>query len=277
MGRLAPTLIGVPFDGSSSFMAGPAEAPAAVRGALHCGSANWTSERGVDLDPANRSWTDEGDLDLPNDARAACDEIRAAASTLGADGGRLVALGGDHLITFPLVEALSVRHADVTILHIDAHPDLYDHLDGERLSHACPFARIMEARLASRLVQFGIRTLTAHQAAQAERFDVEIHTAADWDGVLPPIDGDVYISIDVDGLDPAFAPGVSHHEPGGLTTRQVLGLTHQVAMCPGAWLVGADVVEINPKRDINEMTAMLGAKLVKELLAAMIESGRAVR
>jgi agmatinase len=182
----------------------------------------------------------------------------------------MLAIGGDHYVTVPLLAEVAARYGPPTVVHVDAHPDLYDELDGERRSHACPFARVMEQGHAARLVQVGIRANTDHQRAQAERFGVEQFPAASWNGVLPALDGDVYVSIDVDGLDPAFAPGVSHHEPGGLTTRQVLGLVHQLADAPRVRIVGADVVEINPRRDAHDMTAAVGAKLVKELLAAMV-------
>lgn len=266
-------LLGLPFDGASSFLRGPAEAPAAVRRVLHSGASNWTTERGVDVDPGRGGWRDAGDLELPDDPAAAVAAITSAASMHASQGEPVLAIGGDHLVTWPLVEALAgaVDHRELTIVHVDAHPDLYDHLDGERLSHACPFARIMEAGLASRLLQFGIRTMNAHQLEQAERFGVEVHTAADWDGRLPPLSGDVYLTIDVDGLDPAHAPGVSHHEPGGLTTRQVIGLVHQLADRTDVRLVGADVVEINPRRDLHDLTAAVGAKLVKEILGVFTE------
>ena len=89
-------------------------------------------------------------------------------------------------------------------MHFDAHPDLYDHLDGDRFSHACPFARIMEEGRAARLLQFGIRTMNPHQRAQAERFGVEVHEFRDWDGVIPPLAGPVYVTVDLDALDPAL-------------------------------------------------------------------------
>jgi arginase family enzyme len=150
----------------------------------------------------------------------------------------------------------------VNILHFDAHPDLYDDFEGDPLSHASPFARIMERRLATRLVQVGIRTLNAHCRQQAERFGVEIvemrNFAAD-QVPIPP--APLYISIDLDALDPAFAPGVSHHEPGGLSVREILSVLHRIK----GPIVGADVVEYNPIRDINGMTAVVAAKFVKEL------------
>jgi arginase len=262
----AVSLLGVPYDAHSSFLRGPAGAPAAVRAALDGGSANWCTERGIDLDPAKgAAWRDLGDLDLPEEVESALAIIREAAADAIADGGRLVSIGGDHLVTWPLVQAMSGEHDGLTLLHFDAHPDLYDELDGDRYSHACPFARIMEEGKVARLVQFGIRTMTPHQRAQAERFGVEVHEAREGVVSMPSIDGPVYVTIDIDVLDPAFAPGMSHHEPGGWSTRQLLDALAAIARSD-AVVVGADIVEINPERDINGLTAMVGAKLVKELL-----------
>jgi arginase family enzyme len=110
-------------------------------------------------------------------------------------------------------------------LHIDAHGDLYDDFEGNKLSHACPFARIMEEKLAKRLLQIGIRTYNAHQREQVKRFNVEAIEMKDWkDGTTLKFNGPVYISLDLDALDPAFVPGVSHYEPGGFSTRQVLSV-----------------------------------------------------
>lgn len=140
--------------------------------------------------------------------------------------------------------------------------------EGNALSHACPFARIMESGCARRLVQVGIRTLTAHHRAQIARFGVEVHEARS----LAPRDlalrfeRPVYLSFDMDALDPAFAPGVSHHEPGGLSVRDAL---HLIQGFEGR-LVGADIVEFNPRRDVHDMTAMVAAKLVKEIAARLL-------
>ena len=270
----ASKLVGLPFDGASSFLRGPAKAPEAVRRVLHAGSANWFTELGVEVRPATDGttdgWVDMGDLRLVDDPASARRQIIAAITEASRDGSRVVSIGGDHFVTWPIVEALSATHPDLTIVHIDAHPDLYDELDGDRLSHACPFARIMEAGLARRLIQYGIRTATTHQREQVERFGVEMFEVNSWDGSFAELDGPVYLSIDVDGLDPAFAPGVSHHEPGGLTMRQVLDIIHNISeqqqSKPGIQVVGADIVEINPDRDIHDMTAMVGAKLVRECL-----------
>jgi agmatinase len=212
-------------------------------------------------------WRDEGDLDLSYIADP-FDTIQQKISGLLKDGSRVITLGGDHSITFPILSAYAARFPDLTILQIDAHPDLYDEFEGNRLTHASPFARIMEAGLAKHLIQIGIRTLNPHQRQQAERFGVEIIEMRRFDTFnINKMDTPLYISIDLDALDPAFAPGVSHHEPGGLTTRQVLDIIQSVT----GPIVGADIVEYNPIRDPLDMTAMLAAKLIKELIGRLIE------
>ncbi len=269
---MTPKLIGLPFDGASSFLRGPAKAPGEVRRVLHAGSANYFTELGTEVRPAadgSDGWIDLGDVELDDNAQIAHPQIVGAITEAVADGSPIVSIGGDHFVTWPIVEALASTHPDLTIVHIDAHPDIYDELDGDRFSHACPFARIMEAGLAKRLVQYGIRTATNHQREQVERFGVEMHEIRTWDGSMASLDGPVYLTIDVDGLDPAFAPGVSHHEPGGLTMRQVLDIVHHIAG-EDVQVVGADIVEINPDRDQHDMTAMVGAKLVRECLGLMM-------
>lgn len=267
----AVAILGVPTDDASSYLRGAALAPPVVRGALHCPSSNRFTESGGDLDAFTASGllVDAGDLD--------CDAgdmgrrmIAVHAARVRAANYRLVAIGGDHAVTVPLVGALADVADRLTIVHLDAHPDLYDQLDGNRWSHACPFARIMESGGASRLVQAGVRAHTAHQRAQARRWAVaSIPAGADLKSALPVLSGPVYLSVDLDVLDPAFAPGVSHHEPGGLSTREVLSVIHRL----NGLLVGADVVEYNPRRDVNGVTARVAAKLVKEIVGAMLING----
>jgi len=116
----------------------------------------------------------------------------------------------------------------------------------------------------------GIRSMNAHQRAQAERHGVEVIDMRSWaHGVRPSVSGPVYLSIDLDGLDPAFAPGVSHREPGGLSTREVITLIQEC----GGTLVGADVVEFNPLQDATDCTARVAAKLVKEIAARVLTGG----
>jgi arginase family enzyme len=153
------------------------------------------------------------------------------------------------------------------VVQLDAHPDLYDEFEGDRLSNACPFARIMEEGRVRRLVQVGIRTMNGPQRNQAERFGVEVVEMKDWPPQLTPgVEGPVYVSLDLDVFDPAFAPGVSHPEPGGLSTREVIAFLQRL---PGP-VVGADLVELNPACDPGGGTARVAAKLAKELLARLL-------
>ena len=259
-------LLGVPLDANSSHLFGCAGGPTAIRQALRSGSGNDATERGADVIGAI---DDQGDVDVSNECGsvADADAITAAIAAILDDGRRPLSLGGDHSVTFPILRAVAERFDDLTVVHVDAHPDLYDDLDGNPLSHASPFARAMEEGLMTRLVQLGIRTANAHQREQATRFGVEMLGPRQLERFDPfSIRGPVYLSVDLDGLDPAVAPGVSHHEPGGLTFREVLDVVDALP----APIVGADIVELNPSRDLVDMTAMVGAKLVKEIAGAML-------
>lgn len=264
-----PALLGLPYDASSSFQRGAAEAPAHIREALRSDSTNLWTENGTDLGAAG-ALHDAGDLNLSQEPDGARRAIEAGVARLMDDGWAPLLLGGDHSVSYPALRAVAARHAGLTVLHFDAHADLYDAFDGDRFSHACPFARVMEEGLARRLVQVGIRTLNGHQRDQARRFGVELVEMREWsDGWTLRDDAPVYLSLDVDVLDPAFAPGVSHREPGGLSTRQLIGALQRL----DARLVGADLVEFNPRNDPLGITAPACAKLVKEV-AARLAGGR---
>ena len=265
---MTPTLIGVPFDAASSFLRGAAAAPPVIRRELASDAGNGVSEALVDL-RAPGALADAGDVDFAGDGDPT-ERITRALTTVIVDGGHPISVGGDHSITYPIVRAVRAHWPQLTILQFDAHPDLYDVFEGDRLSHACPFARIMEARLADRLVQVGIRAMNAHQRTQADRFGVEVIDMRAWSaGTRPTVRGPVYVSVDIDGLDPAFAPGVSHREPGGLSVRDVLSVIQTL----DGPLVGADVVEYNPARDVGDLTSHVCAKLVRELASRMCETG----
>jgi arginase len=257
-------LLGLPTDVNSSYVRGAARAPGEIRKALWCPSSNLASETGVDLGTPGLL-TDEGDLALQEEPGDRA-RIETAVSALIARGATPLLLGGDHSVTYPVVRALAATHRKLSILHFDAHPDLYDRYDDNPLSHASPFARIMERRLATRLVQVGVRTWNRHQREQAARFGVEV---VGWDDFSParvPIpDAPLYVTIDLDGLDPAFAPAVWHPEPGGLSIRDIVGVLARIR----CRVVGGDVVELNPSGDIGDTTAIAAVKLMKEMAAAM--------
>jgi arginase len=257
------TLIGVPWDASSSFQRGAAEAPPRIREALRSPSANAFNERGDDT-ASPEVLVDAGDVTLPGDPAEARARIEDAIARILDAGGRPLALGGDHSITYPILRGFARAGHRPAVLHFDAHGDLYDEFEGDRYSHACPFARTMEEGLAARLIQVGVRTLTPHQRTQAAKFSVEVFDARRWRDALPvvaAIDGPLYVSLDIDVLEPMLAPGISHPEPGGLTVRDVL----DVLAAAGGTMIGADVVEYNPRNDVRDLTARVAAKFVKEL------------
>ena len=262
-------LVGIECDFQSSFLTGPAKAPDLIRKALHSDSANAFAELGCNV-LNHPEFQDLGNWsDCQNEASYL--QISEKVKPLLEQGITPLILGGDHAVTYPVVKAICAKYPGLSILHFDAHPDLYDELLGNKYSHACPFARIMETGNVSRLVQVGIRTLNDHQRAQVAKFGVECHAMYGFDTSRFNLDfsGPVYISIDMDALDPAFAPGVSHHEPGGLSSRDVLSIIQQLNDLD-VQIVGADVVEYNPLRDINDMTAMVAAKFVKELAGLIL-------
>ena len=254
-------VIGIPFDGNSTVMRGPALAPLRIREAFYTPSSNTSSEscRDISKDPG---LIDLGDL-VVNDY---LEDISQPVTELVNQGLHVLSLGGDHSITYPVVKGFAQKYKKLNLLHFDAHADLYDEYEGNRFSHACPFARIMEEGLVDRLVQVGIRTMNTHLQQQVERFNVEVVDMKQWNSSYDPeFDGPVYLSLDLDVLDPAFAPGLSHPEPGGMSTRDVIGMIQNIQ----APLIGADIVELNPVLDFNGMTALTAAKLFKEVADKM--------
>jgi len=273
-------LAGLPFDHLSTYVRGAGMAPKLIRQALRCGSSNLWSEHGVDLDEVLQ---DIGDAPSFENIEGFIEQLDSP----------VMCLGGDHAVTLPVLRALG-RNQPLSVLHFDAHPDLYDPSSGivaplgtERKpgtkipSHATPFFEALSEGLIKDLLQVGVRTLNKHQALNASRFpQVQIVTMDSiselWQDCLADTWGansEVYISIDLDVLDPAFAPSVSHLEPGGLSTRELVTILRKMKF-PNSRIVGADVVEYNPVSEkeheegnqLPTQSAMVAAKLVKELV-----------
>ena len=261
------SILGIPFDENSSFLKGSAKAPQKIIEAFSSDSSNAYSENGFNCRNTEKIKILDY-LELPY-GKLAIEKIRTIVKEELEKNNHVLSIGGDHSITFPIIEAFSVKYDSLNILHFDAHPDLYDDFDNNPFSHASPFARIMENNLVKRLVQIGIRTLNDHQIDQVNRFGVEVIEMKDFDSDLVlQFTGPVYISLDLDGLDPAYAPGVSHPEPGGLSTRNIINIIHSLK----GQVIGGDIVEYNPDKDINDITATTGAKLMKELIGKIMKS-----
>jgi agmatinase len=260
-------IIGVPFDEKSSFIRGAAAGPAAIRRVSTSKTYNADTELGIDL-AEETVLVDLGDVDTSGDVDKSFAEIEKTVAGVVERGAIPIILGGDHSITYPAVRGMASRFKRLDMLHLDAHPDMYEELYGDRLSHACPLARILEDGLVEQLVQVGQRSFTPEQRELARKYGVK--TIEAWkvsDDLILEFKNPLYISLDLDVFDPAFAPGVSHHEPGGLTPRQVFNLIHRLR----ATIVGFDLVELNPARDVSDITAALAFKLLKEI------AGRAIK
>jgi len=256
-------ILGIPFDDNSSLLKGTASAPEEIRKVLHSGVGNWFTEDLTDL-KNHTLFYEAGDLTI-KDFRS---DIRNGVLHYLDREAKVLSLGGDHSITFPVIEAYHSFYPDLSILHFDAHPDLYIEFEGNPYSHACPFSRILESGFVKRVVQIGIRAENLEQRKQVERYKVEQININTVPGEMKlNFDGPVYISLDLDGIDPAYAPAVSHPEPGGLSVRDVLNVIHSLR----SPVVGADIVEYNPLRDTYGRTASVAVKLLKEIAGKMIK------
>ncbi len=265
---LGPGLIalaGAPFDEYSSYLKGPAAAPEKIREAFHSPSGNYFTESGIKLFP-HPQIMDLGDMVIRDYL-----DIEEQTNQVLLAGANLLTLGGDHSITYPIIKGHARHYDRLNILQLDAHGDLYNSFDGNRFSHACTFARIMEEGLVQRLIQVGVRTLSDDQRDMAKKYGVEIIEMKQWrpDKKLN-LSGPLYLSLDLDVLDPAFVPGISHYEPGGMSTRELIDLIHKI----DAPVIGADIVEYNPARDHHGMTATVAARLMKEILTVMLKEMR---
>ena len=262
-------ILGVPFDEKSSYLKGAAGGPASIRavstGKCYCGY----TELGVNLEE-DTVMVDLGDVDVSGDVDKAFALTEKGVANVLVKGAVPIILGGDHSITYPVLKAFAKTYKPLDVLHFDAHPDLYDDLYGDRLSHACPMARVLEDGLAANIVQVGVRAVTAAHRAKALKHGVRMIEMKEIDGPLfLKFSNPLYISFDMDALDPAFAPGVSHHEPGGLTTRQAV----QVIQALKARIVGLDIVELNPSRDFSGITAAAAFKIIKETAGRIVRQG----
>jgi agmatinase len=263
-------IFGIPFDEKSSFMRGVSKGPQAIRTASTSKAINAWTELEVDLEEEAHI-VDLGDLDVTGSFREVFTKTEERVENILKKGAVPVVMGGDHSISYPIVKAFASQYDSLDILHFDAHPDLYDDLYGDRYSHACPFARIIQEGYVANLVQVGIRAANGEQRMMARKHGVRmIEMKNIREAMTLDFSNPLYVSFDMDALDPAFAPGVSHHEAGGLSTRQVIDMLHALK---GA-IVGLDVVEVNPDRDPLGITAAAAVKIIMEVMGKIVASRR---
>jgi len=263
-------ILGIPFDEKSSYLKGASLGPRAIREASTSKMINPWTELGVNL-REDTAIADLGDLTLKGSVSEIFAHIMRKVLGIIERGVMPVVLGGDHSITYPIIRAFAEKCRPLDILHFDAHPDLYEELDGDKLSHACPFTRITEEGLVENLVQIGIRAKIGEHEERARKFKIKMIEMKNFrDNLAFTFKNPLYISFDMDALDPAFAPGVSHHEPGGLSPRQVIQIIHRLE----AQIVGLDVVELNPTWDASGITASAAVKIIMEIMGKIVLQSR---
>ena len=279
LGAIDIGLCGVPFDLAVSFRGGARQGPDAIRQASRLVRRVNPSSG---IDPfADVQVADVGDVITgPLDLLGGLDQIAEHFAMLREHSVVPLSVGGDHSITLPILRGLH-RGEPVGLIQFDAHTDLYDSFFGDRYNHATPFRRAIEEGLIDpqRMIQIGLRA--THESAPDREYGravgVRMVTYDEYDelGRAAVIDeiwrvvgaGSVYVTFDIDGLDPTAAPGTGVPEPGGLSMRDAQVLLRALA---GMEIIGADVVEVSPTLDPSGMTALNGAHVMSELLASMV-------
>nr|WP_222437113.1 agmatinase [Quadrisphaera sp. RL12-1S] len=279
VGRADVAVIGVPFDAGVSYRPGARFGPAAVRDASRLLRPH---HPGLDLDPfAHQQVVDAGDVVAnPFSIDQAIEQVEAGADELSGAGARLVTIGGDHTIALPLLRSVARRHGPVALVHFDAHLDTWDTYFGAPYTHGTPFRRAVEEGL----LEPGALTHVGTRGPLYGRSDLDddarlgfgLVTSADVmrRGVDEVVDGlrsrigdrPLYLSIDIDVLDPAHAPGTGTPEAGGMTSRELLEVLRGLA---GLQLVGADVVEVAPAYDHAQITAVAASHVAYDLVSLM--------
>ncbi|CDR16737.1 agmatinase [Streptomyces iranensis] len=277
-------VVGVPFDGGVSYRPGARFGPAAVREASRLLRPY---HPGLDVSPfATQQVADAGDIAVnPFDIGEAIETIQDAAGSLQTEGTRLVTIGGDHTIALPLLRAAATRHGPVAVLHFDAHLDTWDTYFGAEHTHGTPFRRAVEEGIVdtSALSHVGTRgpLYGKQDLTEDEKLGFGIVTSADVyrrgaDEVADQLrqrigDRPLYVSIDIDCLDPAHAPGTGTPEAGGLTSRELLEILRGLAGCH---LIGADVVEVAPAYDHAEITSVAASHVAYDLISLLALQGK---
>lgn len=273
-------IAGVPFDSGTSFRSGARLGPRAIRAAS---LMLWGYNAVLEVKPLDHlNVVDYGDLEvIPVDIRASMSGVTDQAEKILSQNATLIALGGDHSVSLPLLRAHAAKYGELAVVHFDSHPDTWpEEFKGQPYSHGTPFIRAIEEGLidTSAYLQVGLRgpTSSSHDLQDARKLGAitlpigqvfemgipaVIETIHNTVGARP-----VYISLDIDAVDPAFAPGTGTPEVGGLSSYQMLQLVRGLV---GLNLVGFDLVEVSPPYDHSEITAILAANLVFEFLSLL--------
>lgn len=260
----AAVIVGVPMDFTTTFRPGTGLGPQHIRYVSE-GLEEYSLQ--LDRDLADYVYYDAGDIILPlGDVKESLKRIKSAAEYFLPTKKFLLFLGGEHLLSLPVIEAVSSLYPALAVLHLDAHADLRNEYQGASLSHATVMRRVADIIGGTNIFQVGIRSSTRQELAYAR-----LHTNLFLEEVVPSLEKilpalrnrPVYITLDIDVIDPAYAPGTGTPEPGGCTPQEIIRMLHDLK---DTQVVGMDLVEVSPVYDLSERTSLLAAKLVREAI-----------
>ncbi|MDP5274669.1 agmatinase [Chengkuizengella axinellae] len=263
-------IYGMPMDFTVSFRPGSRFGPARIREAS-IGLEEYSPY--LDKSIEDMIYFDAGDLMLPfGNAARSLDMIDEYVRGLLKDGKFPIGLGGEHLVTWPIIRQMYSKYPDLALIHIDAHADLREQYEGEVLSHSTPVRKAVELMGGHNIYQYGIRSGSREEFAFG-REHVNFHPFEVLEPLkktLPSLSGrPVYVTIDIDVLDPSAAPGTGTAEAGGITSKELIAAIHEISRS-SVQVVGADVVEVAPIYDPTEQTPIVASKLIREMLLGFV-------
>ncbi|WP_019154007.1 agmatinase [Robertmurraya massiliosenegalensis] len=265
-------LYGMPMDWTVSYRPGSRFGPTRIR-EVSIGLEEYSAYLDRELEEVK--YFDAGDIPLPfGNAQKSLDEIESFVDKVLAKEKFPLGMGGEHLVSWPVFKSMYKKYPDLAIIHIDAHADLRTDYEGEPLSHSTPIRKAAELIGPSNVYSFGIRSGMKEEFQWAKevgmhisKFDVHKPLME----ILPTLSGrPVYVTIDIDVLDPAHAPGTGTVDAGGITSRELLASIHEIARS-NVNVVGADLVEVAPIYDVSEQTANTASKLIREMILGFIK------
>ncbi|MGJ7035586.1 agmatinase [Anoxybacillus eryuanensis] len=265
-------IYGMPMDWTVSYRPGSRFGPARIR-EVSIGLEEYSPYLDRELDEVK--YFDAGDIPLPfGNAQRSLDMIEQFVDRILEAGKFPLGLGGEHLVSWPVMKAVYKKYPDLAIIHMDAHTDLREHYEGEPLSHSTPIRKIAELIGPKNVYSFGIRSGMKEEFEWAKEngmYIAKFDVLEPLKEVLPTLAGrPVYVTIDIDVLDPAHAPGTGTVDAGGITSKELLAAIHAIARSD-VRVVGADLVEVAPVYDHSEQTANTASKLVREMLLGWVK------
>ncbi len=270
MGAEAPyedanvVILGIPMDYTVSFRPGTRMGPMSIRN-VSIGIEEYSVY--LDRNLSDYAYCDLGDLSLPfGNVGKSLELIEEASRHILADDKFPIYMGGEHLVTYPLIKPFIEKYPELRVVHFDAHADLRSDYSGEKNSHATVMRKIVEDLGTKKVYQFGIRSGTRDEFLFAKE-----HTNLFLEDVLEPLqkvlpelkDYPIYVTLDIDVVDPAFAPGTGTQESGGCTSKEIIKAIHALGDLN---VVGFDLVEVSPAMDFSERTSLLAAKIIREAI-----------